>query len=200
MPSNISSYTMGTGLLLCAMLGMAGCGQQESRYTEVSEVPPPVAVPAPPREAAPLSAVEGGRGGQVGFTYGVPDGWSEVAPSSMKVLSLMCGEPPEQTVECSVSVFPGDVGGRLANINRWRRQVGLGPLSAEAVDGFVEAVTISEMEGWQVDFTGPGGTNRVVVAVLFHNGQSWFFKLMGPDAAVAEEKAAFGEFLQSVRF
>lgn len=199
MPSKLSSYTVGTGLLLCAALGLTGCGKQESRYIEVSEAPPPVAEAAQ-RETAPLWEREGGSGREVGFTYAVPEGWTEVAPSSMKVLSMVSGAPPEQSVECSVSVFPGDVGGRLANINRWRRQVGLGPLSQEAVDGFVEPVTLSQMEGWQVDFTGPGGTNRVVVAVLFRDGQSWFFKLMGPEAAVSDERAAFGQFLESVRF
>lgn len=190
---------MGTGLLLCAALVLTGCGKQESRYIEVSESPPPVAASVSRTESVPDREANSG-GGEVGFRYTVPEGWAEMAPSSMKLLSLMGGTPPEQSVECSVSVFPGDVGGRLANINRWRRQVGLGPLSAEAVDGFVEPVTISGMDGWQVDFTGPGGTTRVVVAVLFRDGKSWFFKLMGPAAAVADEQAAFGRFLQSVEF
>jgi hypothetical protein len=196
MPPKISSYTIGMGLLLVAFVG---CGKQESRYIEVSEVPPPAVAEQRPSERTSVAEIQEGKG-DPGFRYAVPEGWTEVAPSSMKLISLMCGASPEQQAECSVSVFPGDVGGQLANINRWRRQVGLGPLSGEAVAGFVESVQISGMEGWRVDFTGPSGANRVVVAVLFRGGQSWFFKLMGPEAAVAGELEAFDVFLAGVQF
>lgn len=185
------------GVALFSTLVLAGCGKEESRYIEVNEAPPPVA----PASSAPTPTVVAEQGGSdVGFRYSVPEGWTEVAPSSMKLISLSCGTGPEQAAECSVSAFPGDVGGQLANINRWRRQVGLGPLSSDALDGFVQPVTVAGLEGWQVDFTGPGGSTRVVVAVVFQEGKSWFFKLMGPESAVAEELGAFSVFLNSIEF
>lgn len=199
MPLHISSYTFGSTLLLSAALFLVGCGKEESRYIEVEEAPPSIqSEPSAGSGTTPISTQAGSS--DVGFQYAVPQGWTEVAPSSMKLISILCGSGPEQQAECSVSAFPGDVGGQLANINRWRRQVGLGPLAMDAMDGFVENVSVSGMEGWQVDFTGPGGNTRVIVAVVFQAGKSWFFKLMGPAAAVEEEKAAFATFLESVQF
>lgn len=124
----------------------------------------------------------------------------------MKLLSLAVGEPPEQISELSVSAFPGDVGGKLANVNRWRRQVGLGPISPDALDGFIAEKQISGMPAWEVDFAGPpgggpgGGTARVVVRAVEHDGKTWFFKLAGSDAAISGQLEAYEAFLGSVAF
>ncbi|MDQ5977489.1 MAG: hypothetical protein QG602_461, partial [Verrucomicrobiota bacterium] len=49
-----------------------------------------------------------------------------------------------------------------------------------------------------VDLIGPSGT-RMLGAITSYNGNSWFFKLMGPDAVVAGEKTAFLDFLHTVQ-
>lgn len=189
---------------------LPGCGKQEPEYVEVQNVekPAPAVDPhaghdhgANDHAAHADAAAEG-----VGFTFAIPEGWTQSPPSSMKLLSFNAGTPPELVAECAVSAFPGDVGGRLANINRWRRQVGLGPTTEEVAESMVSSLTISGMDAWQVDFTGPAGTGanggalRAVVAVVFHNGQSWFFKLTGNDSVVEGQMAAYAEFLNSVKF
>lgn len=197
-----------TVVLVPLIVFLAGCGGSEPEYVEVesSSEPAPVSqsmVHDPDHDHA---AHAGTGKSELGFVYTVPEGWSEMPASSMKLLSLNAGEPPEQVAECSVSAFPGDVGGQLANINRWRRQVGIGPLAPEAADGFVEPVTISGMDGWQVDFTGPesaaggGKAMRVRVSVIEHAGKSWFFKLMGPAPAVEEELEGYAAFIDSIQF
>ena len=52
-----------------------------------------------------------------------------------------------------------------------------------------------------VDFAGTtnGAPVRILGAVVPLEGETWFIKLMGPDALVAREKAAFREFLGTVR-
>ncbi|HKJ89682.1 MAG TPA: hypothetical protein VJ960_01015, partial [Oceanipulchritudo sp.] len=158
--------TLKTFLLISAsglfMLAFSGCGESEPEYVEVREIQaqpedPHAGHNHPPGEHPEEPAV--GSSG-LGFSYEVPTGWNEQAPSSMKLLSLAIGSPPELISELSVSAFPGDVGGQLANINRWRRQVGLGPLSEEAAADFIRDITVSGIEGWQVDFSGPAGTGE----------------------------------------
>jgi len=41
---------------------------------------------------------------------------------------------------------------------------------------------------------------RMVAAGVARNGQTWFYKLVGDDAAVASEKDAFVEFARTVRY
>jgi hypothetical protein len=41
---------------------------------------------------------------------------------------------------------------------------------------------------------------RTLGAIVPHAGQTWYFKLTGPDAAVAAQEAAFREFLETVKF
>jgi hypothetical protein len=59
-------------------------------------------------------------------------------------------------------------------------------------------VTVNDKPGQLYDFAGP--TNRVHVAMIEVGDQVWFFKLVGPTAAVAQQQAAFDEFLKSVKF
>jgi hypothetical protein len=197
-------------ITLSALL-IAGCGKSEPEYVEVREVQEvPEQDPhaghnhAPGEHGQVAAAAESASG--VGFAYTVPEGWVEQAPSSMKLLSLAIGSPPELISELSVSAFPGDVGGQLANINRWRRQVGLGPITPEAMDGFVTNVLVSGLAGWQVDFTGPmgtgqnGGAARIVTTAVFKDGQTWFFKLAGNNTALDDELDKYAEFLKSVQF
>ena len=49
-----------------------------------------------------------------------------------------------------------------------------------------------------IDATGP--KNRCAAGWVAHGGETWFFKLTGPDALVGAEKAKFTAFLESVRF
>jgi hypothetical protein len=45
-----------------------------------------------------------------------------------------------------------------------------------------------------------GATERTVVAMIPRNGASWFFKMRGDSAVVADAKPAFLQFLSSVHF
>jgi len=192
-------------LIPCLVLLLGGCGKSEPQYYEVQDLKPAGDTPAHDHDHDHAAHAHQASSGP-GFSYTVPEGWRELPASTMKVLSFEAGRPMELPAELSVSVFPGDVGGQVANINRWRRQVGLGPLDPAVAEDFIEELTISGMPGWEVDFTGPagsgadGGTARVRVAVVFREGQSWFFKLMGNVAAVEGELANYRAFLQTVQF
>jgi hypothetical protein len=205
------SSALSLSLITFSALLIAGCGKSEPDYVEVREVQespeqdPHAGHNHGPGEHGQVAAAAEDASG-VGFAYTAPAGWVEQPPSSMKLLSFAIGSPPELISELSVSAFPGDVGGQLANINRWRRQVGLGPISPEAMDEFVSDVPVSGLAGWQVDFTGPmgtgqnGGAARIVTTAVFKDGQTWFFKLAGNNTALEEELGNYTAFLKSVQF
>ncbi len=65
-----------------------------------------------------------------GLRWTAPAGWKELAGSGMRVASF---ELPKTAGKAEVTVvaLPGDVGGELANVNRWRGQLALPPIEQE---------------------------------------------------------------------
>ncbi len=179
-----------------ALALLPGCGRPEPQFTVVRQPTPPAEQAPGVPAVAPDSHAHG-----PGLHFTLPGGWTQREPARMQLVTITAGQPPELPAEVSVAAFPGEVGGQLANINRWRGQVGLGPIGPELVPEFVSPVTVAGLPGWRVDFTGAGeAPARVVVAVVMREGQSWFFKLIGPEPSVAGELERFNAFLESVRF
>jgi hypothetical protein len=46
---------------------------------------------------------------------------------------------------------------------------------------------------------GDGPRQRLLGAIASYGGETWFFKLLGPDALVTRTKPAFLAFLQTVK-
>ena len=128
----------------------------------------------------------------------VPATWTTGAASSMRVASFNVAGEGKQSAEIAVSAFPGDVGGTLANINRWRGQLGLGPIKSEDVAGITSPIEAGDIKGTVVNIDA--GAKRMLVATLPHGGNSWFFKMTGDAPLVEAQKAAFLEFVKSVKF
>mgnify|MGYP006423785937 CR=1 FL=1 len=128
--------------------------------------------------------------------YQVPDSWEEFPAEGIRKANFRASGPGDATAEITVLVFPGDVGGPLANINRWRRQVGLPPAEAESADAVSEPVSVSQHPARLVRIEG--GDAGILGALLPFHGFTWFFKMQGDAPAVAANEAAFREFLASV--
>src|SRR4029077_7445559 len=69
-----------------------------------------------------------------------PKGWTEVPPSSMRYASFSAPADEGSKIDISVVTFPGDGGSDADNINRWRGQMGLAPVDANAVTSQVAAL------------------------------------------------------------
>jgi hypothetical protein len=128
-------------------------------------------------------------------TWAKPDGWAAKPPTSMRLGNFTAGNGK---AEITVMTFPGDVGGLLANVNRWRGQSGLPTVNA---DGLADATTqqiVSETPATVVEAIG----DKTGSISVYHpvNGQTWFYKISGPSAVVTAEKGAFMEFIQSIQF
>ena len=126
----------------------------------------------------------------------LPAGWTETGGSGMgRVATFRAeGDPP---VEITVTKFPGDVGGKLANVNRWRRQVGLGPLDAGSLESEVETLAAADREVTLVDATGSSA--RILALMIPATQETWFVKAQGDPARLGELEGAFREFARTIR-
>lgn len=137
------------------------------------------------------------------LTYTKPDGWTEVKAGELRAASFNIKGDGGQA---DVSVIPlgGAAGGDLNNVNRWRSQVGLGAVEADALKKLAEAVEISGQPADLFDFAGTnpssGDKTRIIAAVLHREGTAWFFKMTGDESVVTKQKPAFVAFLKSVKF
>ena len=136
----------------------------------------------------------------------VPEVWQPGRSSAMRRGSYQVMGEDNKMVDIAVTTFPGDVGGMLANINRWRGQIGLGPITAGMVDAVVEKLEFNGKECQYVDLRGltpPAGKfhpQRSLVGTFTHEGNSWFFKMSGDASLVEMQQNKFMEFLNSVKF
>jgi len=146
----------------------------------------------PPKEAKIVPAGDGS------VTWQLPDGWAVVKGSSARYATIAVTGADGSKGELAVTHFPGDVGGDLANVNRWRGQIGLEPIDEAALAPAVSNVTAGPKTLKLIDATGP--QNRCAAGWVAHGGETWFFKFTGPDALVGAEKAKFSAFLESIRF
>ena len=113
-----------------------------------------------------------------------PAGWKREAGSGMRVATYALPDG----AECSVISLPGAAGGDLANVNRWRGQMGINEVAS--LQGLATSVKTPIGASTLVDFEGAGAQQgrRMVAAILTDGGTSWFFKLTGPNAAVGQAK------------
>jgi hypothetical protein len=207
-------------LLIAIGLCAAGCGPEQKPASPSPATPPPQTTTARPDNNAlppghpeidmskmPLPA---GALSQTGNPkWVVPDRWTPGPESTVRRGSFLvkgAGEFEGQTADIAVTVFPGDVGGLLMNINRWRSQIGLEPIKEDQVatlsskievDG--KAVTLVDLKDGK-PAEGKTVPQRMLVGTLMHEGNSWFVKMTGDAPLVEEQRKAFEAFVNSLKF
>ena len=65
-----------------------------------------------------------------GLSWTAPAHWKPKAGSAMRKGSYAISGAGGAEADLAITAFPGDVGGDLANINRWRGQISLPPIAA----------------------------------------------------------------------
>jgi hypothetical protein len=137
-------------------------------------------------------------------TWDVPAGWQEQAPTSMRVATFQVTGPSGATADVSVIQLGGMGGGLLANVNRWRSQLGLQPVEDSELQKLVSTHDVNGAKISLVDLVGrsveSGQPARLLVAMVPREGATWFYKMLGNDALVAQQKAAFIKFVDSAHY
>lgn len=134
-----------------------------------------------------------------GLAWTAPAHWQAKTGSAMRKGSYAIPGDGGVAADLAITAFPGDVGGEVANVNRWRGQIQLPPVSEQEVRESITRVEHNDLAMGIVDIVSTGATpTRVLGAWVPHENSTWFFKLTGPDDLVAREKPAFLEFLKTV--
>ncbi len=214
-PSSHFSTTAKLLSLAALSLTLAGCNRDQAQvYTvpkETAVTPTTSAMPPGHPDAGGMGMGGMGSGMNMGMdpsarpklTYKTPDGWTESDPGSMRVASFKIAKDGKQA---DVSVIPlgGAAGGDIANVNRWRGQVGLEPASEADLKKTAQAVEVTGQPAELYDIAGKnpgsGDSMRVLGVILHRDDVAWFFKMTGDDALVEAQKPALVEFLKSVKF
>jgi hypothetical protein len=195
-----------TGRALLAVIWIAalgGCDRDDQQIKVYRVAKAPLESPPPPDATMPTNAslpnpvapVPPSSSEKPQIQWDVPPGWISAAASAMRFASF-AAEKNGEKADISVVTFPGDGGSDADNINRWRQQIGLGPV--DSVDAIIVPLHAGALHFSTVDIAG--ATARVLAGWTRHDGRTWFFKMTGPPAVIEQEKPKFLAFLQSVRF
>lgn len=170
---------------LLVILIISACREEEiTRVRVPKEDAPVVTAPAAPDKASALH-------------WDAPAGWKELPGSGMRLSTLI--PPGAGKAEATVVALPGDVGGELANVNRWRGQIGLPALDENGLAKSREKTASKAGPLTVYDFTSDGAKKtRVVAGTISSKGRMWFFKLTGDADAVAGARPAFLAMLQGI--
>lgn len=182
--------SMKTLVPLFLLVALSACQKDQIEVRRVAKEDAPSGMAAASMDAAARPA---------GLRWTTPKGWKELAGNGMRAATFELPKGPGKA-EVTVVALPGDVGGELANVNRWRGQIALPPVT-EAQLGALKAHVPSRAGDVAVyDFTS-GGTKktRLVAGMIQASGTMWFFKLMGDDKAVEAARPAFLELLKGLK-
>ncbi|MBI3418063.1 MAG: hypothetical protein HY043_22465 [Verrucomicrobia bacterium] len=137
--------------------------------------------------------------------WDIPATWKEQPPSQMILASYQATDAAGGKANITISSFPGEAGGSLANVNRWRtQQLGLPAITAAELPTATSSLDVLGGKAMLVDMSGTDQRSarpaRLIAASVPRAGKTWFYKLMGDEAVVAREKDAFLKFVQTVRY
>jgi hypothetical protein len=99
-----------------------------------------------------------------------------------------------------VITLPGPAGGELANVNRWRGQIGLPPVDEASLQKSRTTVKAPAGTVSVYDFSSEGAPPaRMVAGLLSARGNSWFVKMVGDPGPVASARPDFIQLLETLR-
>jgi hypothetical protein len=132
-----------------------------------------------------------------------PNGWNEQPLSEMRLGSFKVDGANGSSADISVTAFPGEAGGLSSNLNRWRGQLQLAPLSDEELSSVIQRTEIENVPAYLVDFQTENNNPkpaRILGAVFQTADRTWFVKMTGPPDLLESQRQKFLEFVRSFHF
>jgi len=188
-------------LLVVAIASMlffaSGCRREQVTHIRVKKAPDATATSVLPGMGRGERHAPQARDGKSGLKWTLPKGWTDSAGSGMRFATL---KPPVAGVDVSVIVLPGPAGGELANVNRWRGQIGLAPIDEAALAAARKSVKTKAGTVSIYDFSSEGqNKSRLIAGLAGVDGNTWFVKMLGDADAVGAVRSDFTRLLQSLR-
>jgi len=167
--------------------------------TDLPPSHPPIDTAALPQSPPGSSASEEGKP-----KWQVPPGWKETSGGQFLIAKFLVPGPDNARAAVNVSMSAGDGGGLAANVNRWRGQLGLQPLAQTELEKQVQPLELASGKAMLVDMSGTdartGQQSHVLGAIVPQANRTWFYKLMGDERTVAQQKEAFIKFVQTASY
>jgi hypothetical protein len=139
---------------------------------------------------------------RVGSSQWLPPGhWNEIEGSQISLLDFEA-KHDGQRAAISVTKLAKNFDGLLANVNRWRKQIGLGEIKDLQLESFV----VDGNPGKFVEMSGtrdgkPATTLGVIHTITYRTlPETWFYKITGDTDAVMKEKDTFRDYVRSARY
>lgn len=185
-------------LLRCAVpvalaAALAGCERKDVRvYVAPKDrpfVPPKEAEETPPRQSEAIW--------RPALTWVLPAGWKDMGPDQANVGRFSAGAS-----SVAVTALASMEGKESLLVNMWRQVRSLAPLDEGEAAKMLKDVSIAGGSGKMFEVSDGEGekATRFIVAFAHRPEGSLFFKIQGNEASVSEQKAAFLEFLKTVKF
>lgn len=183
---------------------LAGCQKQDQ--IAVYSVPKPESIETPidrPKMPGGMPPMMGKRptapaAPSSDLKFDKPEGWQEAAGNafSMAAFEVVDGE---QRIETTVSAAGGDL---LANMNRWRSQVGRGEFTADEMAKAFEPLEVNGKPANFIEMHAPeGGKPDSILGVVVVDGdRTWFVKLRGSTPLAKRERENLLTFAKSLRW
>ncbi len=151
----------------------------------------------PPIDAA--STGDAGAAPPSDLKFHAPDGWKVGQTTGFSSASFVVRDGARKA-QITATPLDGDLtpDSLLANVNRWRRQIGLDPTDQPALAAIVKKILIGGEQASYVALAGP--ESAILGAITSHAGRLWFFKLQGDKQLAEREKSNFESFVKSIKF
>lgn len=186
-------------LTLTFAITAAGCEREQIRAYRAPKTAPAAPMSTAPGAgpAAPASNSAQSNAAAAGnaVTWTLPPAWKEVPTTQQMRLATF----DASGVEVSVAAFPGDVGGPLANINRWRNQIGLAPITDAELPSLLTTTRENGVEVSLVTMTGSTGQVLLAASILPGDDKTWFVKATSEPAKIDAIRESFIAFSKSFR-
>ena len=185
-------------LLLVTVIS-TGCKEESIHLYSAPKDPPSTVQATSPTDVTREETQE-----RSGMHWSVPPEWRrEPGNRSMRVATFTIGNE-NQRIEVAVSAFPGTAGGILANVNRWRAQLGLNALTTKSLPKHLDVFSNGPIQGFILDMTGAndGDVNqpvqRIVGGIILGlESKVWFVKAKDEYTKLAPHKEAIYSFIRS---
>jgi len=171
--SNVSSYSL--LMVMAAFLGMlTGCDEEPVQtYTVPKGSENIVGIDKAEPENTSTSSI-----------WRVPPNWRQATEKRRMREATFLIDHDGSEIEVAVSKFPGNVGGLLANVNRWRGQVGLPKIEETDLHKDLHAFDNGGFTGHTMHLAGE--SQHMLSAIISERdaNQTWFVKVTtSPEAA-----------------
>ena len=189
--------------LLATALATAACQRDEPVRVYEVVVPPP-ARQEPEAPAGPgLPPAMAATGAPVAWTK--PAGWQEQAAPGMRTASFRIPGPGGIDADVSVIRLAGDAANDLANVNLWRRQLGLPPVAPADLAKHLATEQLGDHqfrifdEASETPVPPADAPGRILAAMVTRGHSTWVVRARGEARQIEAEQENFRAFLASLR-